>query len=96
LHCSLPATAVAVAAVVDYERDIDCVSGSASGLSYSGRVHFVMGVLDTLSDALSSGERGANRYRCRDCDRQFAYPAELDEPDCPYCNAPTLESFDAR
>jgi rubrerythrin len=50
-----------------------------------------MGALDTLADALSRGERGAVQYRCRRCDRTFAYSAAVEDPDCPYCAAPTLE-----
>jgi rubrerythrin len=46
-----------------------------------------MGILGTLADAVSSGERGASRYDCRNCGRTFAYRADLDAPACPYCDA---------
>jgi len=50
-----------------------------------------MGALDLITEALSTEGTGAVQYRCRECDRRFAYSAEVDDPDCPYCNTPTLE-----
>lgn len=50
-----------------------------------------MGTFATITDVLSPGERGSVRYRCSGCQRAFAYPAEVEEPDCPYCNESTLE-----
>lgn len=49
-----------------------------------------MGTLDAIANALSRGGKGAIQYRCRGCERTFAYSAEVDDPDCPYC-ASTLE-----
>jgi len=49
-----------------------------------------MGTFDTITSVLSPGERGAVRYRCRGCERAFAYPPGVEDPDCPYCPDSTL------
>lgn len=34
------------------------------------------------------------RYHCGNCDRTFAYPGRLDDPDCPYCSSSSPRSLD--
>lgn len=33
-------------------------------------------------------------YRCGYCDRTFAYPASLPDPDCPYCHSSELRTIE--
>lgn len=53
-----------------------------------------MGLLKALRDAITSDRAAAIHYRCRHCDREFVYRADLSNPACPYCDAPSLEPVD--
>ncbi|WP_136716749.1 zinc ribbon domain-containing protein [Halorientalis salina] len=53
-----------------------------------------MGLLDSLKEAVTPDHEQAVRYQCLDCQRQFAYRADLDEQTCPYCDSTALERVD--
>ena len=53
-----------------------------------------MGLLHALKAALSPERQQAIRYECLRCGRQFVYRADLEDPNCPYCDNDTIETVE--
>ena len=53
-----------------------------------------MGLFESLKAAVTPNTEQAVHYHCLDCDRRFAYRADLDDPTCPYCDSEALETED--
>jgi transposase-like protein len=53
-----------------------------------------MGLLQSLRDAFEPDDADGARYRCRNCDRRFAYGVVFERPDCPYCDSTDVERVD--
>ncbi|WP_299269765.1 hypothetical protein [Halorientalis sp.] len=52
-----------------------------------------MGVFESLKSVFSLDDEVVH-YRCRRCERTFAYRADLTDPTCPYCDGGDLDSVD--
>lgn len=55
-----------------------------------------MKIVQTLKRILGHAPENADCYRCTNCGRDFAYTADLPDPDCPYCDSTDLRSLDDR
>lgn len=49
-----------------------------------------MTIAHMIKQLLGLAPQSGYDYHCHNCERDFTYPADLSEPDCPYCDSTDL------